>query len=212
MRVAIIDYGMGNLASVKRAVEEQGVEGFIANSPFLLSRASHLILPGVGSFDVAMENLNKLGFVSEIRKQVLENKKPLLGICLGMQLLADRGYEGKETAGLGLIKGEVKKLSGCLTNEPLPHVGWNELNLVKSSTLFNEIETGKDFYFVHSYYFIPKDESVVLAKTPYCLNGAGFISVIGKDNIFGVQFHPEKSQELGLQLLNNFLSLSIAYV
>ncbi len=205
MSVAIINYGMGNLASVKRAVEEQGFQPFITDSPFLLSGASHLILPGVGSFDKAMENLNKLGFVAEIKKQALENKKPFLGICLGMQLLADVGYEGKETKGLGLIKGEIKKLSGCLANEPLPHVGWNKLDLVKFNPLFHGIETGKDFYFVHSYHFIPKDEAVVLAKTPYCLKGEGFVSVIGKGNILGVQFHPEKSQKLGLQLLNNFL-------
>ncbi|MDP2950876.1 MAG: imidazole glycerol phosphate synthase subunit HisH [bacterium] len=209
MSVAIIDYGMGNLASVKRAVEECGFQPFITDSPFLLSKASHLILPGVGSFDKAMENLNKLGLTEEISKQALKNKIPLLGICLGMQLLASKGYEGKETEGLGLIEGEVAKLDGCQANEPLPHVGWNNVDLEEREkqepTLFKEIETSKDFYFVHSYHFIPDNESVVLAKTPYCLNGKGFVSVIQKDNIFAVQFHPEKSQKLGLQLLKNFL-------
>lgn len=209
IKVGIIDSGMGNLGSVKRALEEVGASAFFIRKIDDFEQASHLVLPGVGSFDKAMENLNDLGLVNALKKTALEKKIPLLGICLGMQLLARKGFEGKETEGLNLVEGEVKKLEGCRINEPLPHIGWAELDLVKFSPLFQGIEAGKDFYFVHSYHFVPENESVVLTKTDYCLKGSGFVSAIQKDNIFGVQFHPEKSQKMGLQLLRNFLGRSM---
>lgn len=200
----IIDYGMSNLGSIKRAIEECGVDAIIAENSHDLKRASKIILPGVGSYADGMNNLRQNGWVEAINEEVVNNKVPLLGICLGMQLLSERGCEGGESTGLDLIKGEVKKLTVKKSSERLPHVGWNEINIVSSCALLEGISNGSDFYFVHSYYFDAADEADVVAFTPYC---GRFASVLAHNNIYATQFHPEKSSSEGLKLLKNFLDL-----
>ena len=203
MNVAIIDYGMGNLDSAKRAIEEAGGNPYIIKNSKDLKYATHIILPGDGAFPDAMTNLKKANLVESLKSKVLGEHIPFLGICLGMQLLADTGYEGRQMKGLGWIKGEVKRLIPP-KKEAIPHIGWNEVNFIKKSPLFKDIGAGKDFYFVHSFHFICKYKNNILAQTSYC---GKFNSIIGNNNIFGVQFHPEKSQKAGLQLLKNFLTL-----
>ena len=202
--VAIIDYGMGNLDSVARAVEECGGTPLVTNNIPDLEIATHIILPGVGAFPDAMNQLRQLSMDTALREQVLEYKIPFLGICLGMQVMATKGTEGGETEGLGLIEGTVKRLNPESHDTRIPHVGWNEVHYVRSSPLFEGISTGKDFYFVHSYHFYCSDENNIIARTPYC---GGFTSAISKGNIFGTQFHPEKSQKVGFQVLKNFISI-----
>lgn len=203
-KVVIVDYGMGNLGSVARAVEECGGSPVITNQSPDFMAANCIILPGVGAFDIGMRNIRELNLDKILEEQVLGNRLPFLGICLGMQLLATKGREGGETAGLGWIEGEVKRLESNGSNERIPHVGWNEVNFSKDSSLFAGIPSGKDFYFVHSYHFGCRNEREIIARTPYC---GDFVSVVGRENIFGVQFHPEKSQRLGFQVLKNFLAL-----
>ena len=200
--VLVVDYKMGNIDSIVRGIEECGEKPIVSNRPEDFQAASSIILPGVGSFTKAMENIHKYGLEELLRENAVDKKKPLLGICLGMQILASKGFEGGETPGLGLIEGEVVRFQ---TDDPeirIPHVGWNEVIFAQNSPLFNNIESGRDFYFVHSYHFICADESISIAYTPYC---GDFTSVVCKGNIFGTQFHPEKSQRVGLQLLKNFL-------
>lgn len=202
--VAIIDYGMCNLDSVARAVEECGGTPLVTNNIHDLEIATHIILPGVGAFPDAMNQLRQLSMDMAIREQVLDNNIPFLGICLGMQVMATKGTEGEETEGLGLIEGTVKRLKPESHDTRIPHIGWNEVHYVRSSPLFEGISTGKDFYFVHSYHFCCSDENNIIARTPYC---GGFTSAISKGNIFGTQFHPEKSQKVGFQILKNFISI-----
>jgi len=204
MSVLIIDYGMSNLGSIKRAFEEIGAITEISSDPEKLKSATRIVLPGVGAFPDGMKNLRAMGLVSAIQKAVREEKIPLLGICLGMQLLADTGYEGEPSEGLGLIPGEVRRL---IPNSPfirIPHVGWNEVHRTGENSLFTDIPDGSDFYFVHSYHFVPKEPADILAMTPYC---GGFASALIRNNIAGVQFHPEKSGRPGFQLLTNFLNM-----
>ncbi|MCM8774886.1 MAG: imidazole glycerol phosphate synthase subunit HisH [Candidatus Omnitrophica bacterium] len=204
MSVLVIDYGMGNLGSVKRSLEECGARVLVSHHPTDISKASHIILPGVGSFSDGISNLKSQGWFEPLKKSILEQWRPFLGICLGMQLLADRGYEGDVNEGLGIIPGEVVKLQPQSASEHIPHVGWNEVYPVKSHPIFKGILPGTDFYFVHSYQLMAAHLEHVLALTPYCGN---FVSAVIKHNVVGVQFHPEKSQRPGLQLLRNFLSL-----
>jgi len=201
--VAIVDYDMGNVDSVARAVEESGVRACITSEASVFEEATAIILPGVGSFGDGMDNIKKRGLVDILEKQVFENKVPFLGICLGMQLLAQKGYEGGEHAGLGWIDGEIIRLEPKGESLRIPHIGWNEVNYVKEDPFFNNIESGKDFYFVHSYYFHCQNSANILATTPYC---GEFVCAVKRDNIYGVQFHPEKSQKTGQQLLKNFLT------
>ncbi len=203
-KVAIIDYGMGNLDSVARAIEECRGNPVITDRAEDLRKANYIILPGVGSFGNGMWNIRALGLESILKEEVLQNRIPFLGICLGMQLLASRGHEGGETAGLGLIPGEVVRFQPDGPEVKIPHIGWNEVILEKRHPLFAEIPSGKDFYFVHSYHFVCENQEDVLSRTPYC---GGFISAVRRGNVMGVQFHPEKSLQLGLKLLTNFLSL-----
>jgi glutamine amidotransferase len=202
--ILVIDYGMGNLGSVKRALEECGAtEVVISHYESDFDRCTHAVLPGVGSFRDAMNNLNSQNLVPRIRKLALEEKVPFFGICLGMQLLASRGEEHGLTEGLDLIPGTVKMLKP-LNGERIPHVGWNEIHINQATPVIENIPDNSDFYFVHSFHFeVDKPENVV-ANTPYC---GGFTSVVARENIMGTQFHPEKSSFAGFQVLKNFLAL-----
>ena len=202
--VAIIDYGMCNIDSVVRAIEECGGTPLVTNKVDDLEMATHIILPGVGAFPDAMKQLRHLSMDTALQEQVLNNHIPFLGICLGMQLMATKGLEGNITDGLGMIEGIVKRFEACSPDTRIPHMGWNEVHYVRDNPLFQDIQSGKDFYFVHSYHFCCRDETDIIARTPYC---GGFTSAISKGNIFGTQFHPEKSQKVGFQVLKNFMSI-----
>lgn len=204
MSVIIIDYGMGNLASVKRALEECWADAMISDNPQDLKSAEKIILPWVWSFADGMENLKTRGWIETIRKDVIENKIPILGICLGMQLLSSKWYEWWEVEWLNLIPGIVRKLESQSKEEKIPHVGRNEIEIVKQNPLIDKIPNRSDFYFVHSYVFDVADKNDILAYTPYCWK---FISIINRDNIYWTQFHPEKSIPTGFQLLKNFLNI-----
>ncbi len=202
MKVLVIDYEMGNLGSVKRSFEECGAEVLVSEDPGQIKSATHLVLPGVGSFRDGMNNLKRKNWIPKIQEAVSDGI-PVLGICLGMQLLASTGLEGGETAGLGLIPGKVERLTS--QSERIPHVGWNEVSQNRPSSLLKTIPNGTDFYFVHSYHFIPVDPAHILSKTPYC---GEFVSAVESKNVFGVQFHPEKSSKPGFQLFRNFLNVT----
>jgi glutamine amidotransferase len=205
--IAIIDYGMCNLDSVARAVEECGGEPMVTDDPRALESASHIILPGVGSFTDAMGQLRERGFDTALPEVVLGRGTPFLGICLGMQLMASKGTEGGDTPGLGLIEGEVRRLVPDRAETRIPHVGWNEVTPLRANPLFQGIAAGKDFYFVHSFHLACQRPEDVLARTPYC---GGFVSAVSRANVFGVQFHPEKSQKPGFQLLRNLIAFDVA--
>jgi glutamine amidotransferase len=202
--VAIVDYGMCNLDSVARAVEECGGKALVTDRARDLEIANRIILPGVGAFADAMRNIKQRALDQILYEQAVEKQIPFLGICLGMELLASKGFEVEEADGLGFIPGEVRRLNPSREDTRIPHVGWNEVHPLPDSPLFRGIASGRDFYFVHSYHFRPRDESNVLARTPYA---GGFVSAVQSGSIWGVQFHPEKSQRPGFQLLKNFLSL-----
>lgn len=198
----IIDYGCGNLFSVENAVKKITRNFSITSDAEVIRQAQKLILPGVGSFRVAMENLESLGLVNVIR-QCAANRTPILGICLGMQLLLSKGYEHGETNGLGLVQGEVIPFIPT-NNDRVPHIGWNDISSGNEKPLFLEgIEDGTSFYFVHSYYCDLKEECRYV-KTHYC--NQDVVVGLQKDNVMGVQFHPEKSQDAGLALLKNFIA------
>jgi len=202
--VAIVDYGLCNLDSVRRAVEECGGRPIVTSKPEAVLAASHVILPGVGAFPEAMGNLHRDGLVDALRRQVIEKGAPFLGICLGMQLLATRSLEGRPTAGLGWIESEVRRLEPS-NGSRVPHIGWNELRIEHRSGLLDGISDGADFYFVHSYVLWPDRDSDVLARTPF--GDTLVVTAVERDNIAGVQFHPEKSQRLGFQIIRNFLKV-----
>ncbi len=203
-KVVIIDYGMGNLDSVRRAIEECGGTPIISCEKQEINQASHIVLPGVGSFADGMRNICQRGLDEWLTERALQQGIPLLGICLGMQLMAQKGLEGGETTGLAWLDAKVEKLQATSAEKRIPHIGWNEVHVSVSSPLFKGIDSGKDFYFVHSYHLVARDPDLAAATTPYC---GQFISAIAKDNLFGVQFHPEKSQKVGFKLLRNFISL-----
>lgn len=198
--VTIIDYGMGNIRSIQNALEWLGLSHQLSSDPLTVERSKKLLLPGVGSFREAMENIRERGLAEPI-KIAAEKGTPLLGICLGMQLLADAGTEDGPSAGLGLISGEVIRLSDA--GGPIPHVGFNEAKTQKESRLFAS-QHSADYYFVHSYHLRCKDPADIAATTNY---GLEFVSSVERRNIFGAQFHPEKSQSNGLNLLRNFGNL-----
>lgn len=202
--VAIIDYGMGNVGSVKNALDYLKIQSKISCDPKEIASATHLILPGVGAFQEGMKKLKAKNLIKILEKEVLENKKPFLGICLGMQMLSEIGDEDGKHKGMGWIKGRTRRFKINEKKFHLPHVGWNDVFLKNRLTLFNKIGT-KVFYFVHSYILEPADQSVIAASCNY---GERFCASIEKDNIFGVQFHPERSQKSGLKLLENFLTFS----
>lgn len=200
--IVVIDYGMGNTGSVLNALRFLGASARLSRAPEDLAAATHLILPGVGAFQDGMRNLREYGLIPALKKEVLSKRKPLLGICLGLQLLAERGEEGGPCDGLGFVKGTVRRLRVDTARFRLPHIGWNDVVALKDTRLFAGIASPV-FYFVHSYVLGPTDESVVAAT---CLYGERFTAAIEQENIFGTQFHPEKSQTSGLAALKNFLA------
>lgn len=201
MKVGIVNYGMGNLGSVRRALEDLGVQVFVAEHPAALFEANRAVLPGVGAFGEGMAHLRDGGWVEVVRRIVHEGK-PLLGICLGMQMLASAGEEGGTTSGLGLVPGRVRRLDAIGYTLRVPHVGWNEVRCQASDPLFGHIPSGSDFYFVHSFAFEPESQEFVSATTDY---GVLVTAAVRQGNVFGTQFHPEKSSKAGRQLLRNFL-------
>lgn len=202
--VAVVDYGMGNMDSLCRAVEKCGHDWTRVSTPdFDLSLVSHLIIPGVGSYYQAMKNIRESGLESLILKASAEHQLPILGICLGMQILSNEGFEHEHSTGLGLIPGKVVAFSHQKPGARSLHVGWNEVDFQYEDPLFQGIESGSDFYFVHQYHYETEVEYVA-ATTNY---GLKFPSIVRCKNIYGVQFHPEKSQSKGIQLIANFLNI-----
>lgn len=204
--IAIIDYGMGNKHSVYNALKYIGADAIISSNGNEIRKAERLILPGVGAFGAAMENLQQLGLKEILDEEVLIKGKPFLGICLGMQLLARTGTEKGCFAGMGWIAGEVQRLEADETRFKLPHVGWNDIELIKDAALFKGLKKERAFYFVHSYAMQLGDENDLLARANY---GVDFTAAVLRDNIFATQFHPEKSQKNGLIVLENFVNWRI---
>ncbi|MDD4249871.1 MAG: imidazole glycerol phosphate synthase subunit HisH [Methanosarcina sp.] len=203
--IAIINYGISNLGSVSRALTRLGAAYEIVEEADQLYDASHLILPGVGSFKDGMNSLRVRGWVDAIRDAVLKDKIPVLGICLGMQLLASQGTECGDAEGLGLIPGKVVHLRSIGCEQRVPHAGWNNISFInKECPLFSGVPEDADFYFVHSYTFQPKLEEHIAAITNYSVP---IVAVVGSDIIWGTQFHPEKSSKTGMRLLKNFLGV-----
>lgn len=200
--MVVLNTGLSNIDSIVRAFEECGGSPSVADSPADLRKAARIVLPGVGSFADAVARIRQTGMDEALREAVVSNSTPFLGICLGMQLIADFGTEGGETPGLGLVRAKVERLVPTLTDRRVPHVGWNEVHPLPGATLFTGVPPGTDFYFVHSFHLACQEKSDVAAVTPYC---GGFTSAIARDHIFGVQFHPEKSQRAGFIVLSNFL-------
>ncbi len=198
--IGILDYGVGNLHSVNNVLKFLKVDSKIIIEKNEIEDLDSLIIPGVGSFKSAMENLEKKDFINPI-KSFASSNKPILGICLGMQLLASTGFEPEETKGLGLISGEVKLMK---TNNRLPHIGWNSISIQNDNSLLKGVKKKSDFYFVHSYHFDVKNPDFISLKSDYDFE---FVSGVKKDNIYGFQFHPEKSQKQGLKILKNFTDL-----
>lgn len=204
--IAILDYNMGNVASIENMLKRIGYTDAVITSDIqIIGKADKIILPGVGAFDYGMNNLHSLGITDVLQEKVLEQNTPLLGICLGMQLLTEDSEEGV-LSGLGFFKAHTVKfpLEWNGTNLKIPHMGWDYVTPKSHSPLFSNCSADIRFYFVHSYYVSCEDQSEVLATTQY---GNEFASVIGRDNIFGVQFHPEKSHRFGMNLLKNFVEL-----
>lgn len=198
----IIDYGMGNLKSIYNAFKALGHKNVkIVNAPEELEQVDAIILPGVGAFADGMHNLNHMGFVDKLKDEVVIKKKPYLGICLGLQFMADMSHEYGQCKGFGWIKGNVEKIKVSDKIFKVPHMGWNDVEMKNHGILFNNLGDNPVFYFVHSFYLNPLDKILV---TSICFHGMEIIASIEKENIFGVQFHPEKSLGAGLQVLNNF--------
>ena len=202
--IAIIDYGAGNLQSVKKAFDFIGAESVITNDPEVILSADKILLPGVGSFGDAMDSMEKNGLVETVKECALSGK-PFLGICLGLQLLFEESEESPGVKGLGIFKGKIKKFSSDMGLK-IPHIGWNSLEIKQNDTLFKDIPENAYVYFVHSYYLHAEDENDIATVTNY---GIDVHSAVGKNNIFATQFHPEKSGDVGLQILRNFASMGV---
>lgn len=201
MRVAIVSYGMGNIGSVRRAMEDLGADVSLAEHPAALFEADRIILPGVGAFGECMARLDAAGFVEPLQR-VVRDGRPLLGICVGMQMLAECSEEYGEHAGLGLIPGRVCRLDALGCTLRLPHMGWNDLAFSLDQPLFESIATGSDVYFVHSYGLDPQSTDSTCATSDY---GVALVAAVRRGNVFGTQFHPEKSSRVGRRVLRNFL-------
>ncbi len=199
--IAIVDYGMGNLRSVQKAFERVGAEAIVTDHPQAIARAPAVVLPGVGAFGDAMTNLRDKGLDATIRGAIAEGR-PLLGICLGLQLLFEESEEMGLHRGLGVFEGRVLRFKVGLK---VPHIGWNQIHIRRESPLLAGIADSAFAYFVHSYYVQPTDPDLVLASTDYEID---YASIVGRDNVFGIQFHPEKSQDVGLRILSNFVDVA----
>ena len=208
MNVTIVDYNSGNISSVINSfneVSKNKVKLEVTSDLNKIKSSDKVVLPGQGSFKSCVDALNNIkGLVDTLNEFVINNKKPLLGICVGLQMFADIGYEETETKGLGWISGKVSKIDNKNGEYKLPHIGWNQINIVKDSKIFKNIENNSHMYFVHSYEFIPEDRNVISATTDYSSN---IVCSIEKENIFGTQFHPEKSDKVGLKIISNFINL-----
>jgi glutamine amidotransferase len=208
MNITIVDYSSGNISSVANSFREVCKNKYKINVSFdlkAISSSDKIILPGQGSFKNCVEALNKIEGLNEtLNKFVFDQKKPLLGICVGMQMFADVGYEEAETKGLGWIPGKVSKIDNQNGKFKLPHIGWNEITIKKDSKILKNLDNKSHMYFVHSYEFIPKEKNVISSTTDYSTN---IVCSVEKENIFGTQFHPEKSDKLGLKLIENFVSI-----
>ena len=208
MNVTIVDYKSGNISSVINSFKEVAkgkVKIEVTSDLKKISSSDKVVLPGQGSFKSCIDALNTInGLVETLDNFAINNKKPLLGICVGLQMFADVGYEETETKGLGWISGKVSKVDNQNRKYKLPHIGWNQINIVKQSKIFENIENNSHMYFVHSYEFIPEDKNVISATTDYSTN---IVCSVEKENIFGTQFHPEKSDKLGLKIIDNFINI-----
>ena len=200
--IHIVDYGMGNLRSVQKAFEKLGVEATVCTQASELASAEKLVLPGVGAFRDAIAHLKQQGMVEPIRDHIAA-ERPFLGICLGLQLLFDVSYEDGEFEGLGIVSGKVVRFEDQAELK-IPHMGWNSVEFAQSSPLYEGIDEGSYFYFVHSYFVVPEDDAVIATRTEH---GVKFCSSITRGNLYATQFHPEKSQSVGLKLLKNFASV-----
>ena len=208
MKVTIVDYNSGNISSVINSFKEVAknkIDLEVTSDLQKIRSSDKLVLPGQGSFKSCVDALNAInGLTEALSEFAINDKKPLLGICVGLQMFADIGYEETETKGLGWISGKVLKIDNKDGVFKLPHIGWNEINIVKDSKIFKNLDKNSHMYFVHSYEFIPDDKKVISATTDYSTN---IVCAVEKENIFGTQFHPEKSDKLGLKLIDNFLNL-----
>ncbi len=199
--IAIIDYGMGNLRSVQKGFERMGHDAVVTRDPKVIGSASKVVLPGVGAFPDCMRNLEEYGLIDAVRKSI-SSGKPFLGICLGLQLLFTESEEFGISRGLDIIKGKVIRFKGPAFDAlKVPHMGWNNVSIRRRPPALADVPEGSHFYFVHSFYVQPEDKGVIATTTDY---GVEFVSSVWKDNIFAVQFHPEKSQDLGLSILKRF--------
>ena len=208
MNVTIVDYNSGNISSVINSFKEVAknkVNIEVTADLNKIKSSDKVVLPGQGSFKSCVDALNKInGLTDALNEFTINNKKPLLGICVGLQMFADVGYEETETKGLGWMPGKVSKIDNQDGKYKLPHIGWNQINIVKESKIFKNIENNTHMYFVHSYEFVPEDKSVISATTDYSSN---IVCSVEKENIFGTQFHPEKSDKIGLKIIENFINL-----
>mgnify|MGYP001449947103 CR=1 FL=1 len=208
MNVTIVDYNSGNISSVINSFKEVAKDKVnieVTSDLNKIKSSDKIVLPGQGSFKSCVDALNSIdGLVDTLNDFAISKKKPLFGICVGLQMFADIGYEEKETKGLGWISGKVLKIDNQNRKYKLPHIGWNQIKIVKESKIFKGIENSSHMYFVHSYEFIPEDKNVISATTDYSSN---IVCSVEKENIFGTQFHPEKSDKIGLQIIKNFINL-----
>ena len=208
MNITIVDYNSGNISSVINSFSEvakKKVKIEVTADLNKIKSSDKVVLPGQGSFKSCVDALKSInGLVDTLNEFAINNKKPLLGICVGLQMFADIGYEETETKGLGWIPGKVSKIDNQNGKFKLPHIGWNQINIVKESKVFKDIENNSHMYFVHSYEFVPEDKNVISATTDYSSN---IVCSVEKENIFGTQFHPEKSDKLGLKIIENFINL-----
>ena len=208
MNVTIVDYNSGNISSVINSFEEVAKDKVnieVTSDPKIIKTSDKVVLPGQGSFKSCIDGLNSInGLIDTLNEFVLESKKPLLGICVGLQMFADIGFEETETKGLGWISGKVSKIDNQNEKFKLPHIGWNQINILKDSKIFKDIENNSHMYFVHSYEFVPEDKNVISATTDY---SSKIVCSVEKENLFGAQFHPEKSDKIGLKIIENFIKL-----
>ena len=208
MNVTIVDYNSCNISSVINSFKEVAkdkVNIVVTSDLNKIKSSDKVVLPGQGSFKSCVDALNKIdGLTDTLNEFAITNRKPLLGICVGLQMFADIGYEETETKGLGWISGKVSKINNQNGKFKLPHIGWNQINIIKDSKIFRDIDNNSHMYFVHSYEFIPENKNVILATTDYSSN---IVCSVEKENIFGTQFHPEKSDKLGLKIIDNFMNL-----